>query len=359
MQSAHVFQLRYSLLAAMALACSWGPAGAQSFLAGNVDNFAAPFDVVSPSPHLLALLAANGGTRCYDNVHGLNAGVSDSQCAHTFAGLPSGIAAATLEISVRGGDCCGTGNDGLLLSFVTPGSTNYLAEIAYGRAFAPFNGPGAFPFPDPTGLLGGWGNGTNATFTLDLAHLPLVGGGTLDLLPLINAHGFIDVNISDDTAVDYTRLVVHTSVPVAYCTAKVNSLGCTPSIGASGTSSATSGSGFTVTTLNVMNNKPGLYLYSNAGQAAAPFVGGLRCVSTPLKRSVPMNSGGNPPPNDCSGAYALDFNAFAVGGLGGSPAAYLSLPGTLIEVQAWGRDNGFGAPNNATLSNGLEFVIGS
>jgi hypothetical protein len=148
--------------------------------------------------------------------------------------------------------------------------------------------------------------------------------------------------------------------PVVYCTAKTNSLGCVPTISGSGTPSATAGSGFDVSAAMVRNQKSGLLFYGLNGRASTPFQGGTLCVATPVRRTPAVLSGGAPKPaDDCSGVYTVDMNAFATGAGGGNPAAGLTVPGTTVDCQFWGRDQGFPAPLNTTLSDGLEYTVGS
>ncbi|MBK8177865.1 MAG: hypothetical protein IPK67_02980 [Planctomycetes bacterium] len=144
---------------------------------------------------------------------------------------------------------------------------------------------------------------------------------------------------------------------VSYCTPKTNALGCVPAISSSGVPSATAGAGFVVRSSPMRNAKPGLLLYTTAGPASAPFQGGTLCLASPIRRSVGLNSQGSPSGSDCTGVFSIDFNAFARGLLGGSPAAALSTPGTVVHSQFWGRDPGFPAPNNSQLSDGLRFTI--
>jgi len=146
-------------------------------------------------------------------------------------------------------------------------------------------------------------------------------------------------------------------LPTAYCAAKLNSQNCIPVIGYTGLPSATAGAGFTIRAVNVINNKPGLLIYTAAGRTAVPFAGGLRCINTPIRRSIALSSGGSPPPNNCTGVYSIDMNAFAVGALGGHPSSSLTIQSTVIDVQFWGRDNGFPAPDNASLSDALEYTV--
>jgi hypothetical protein len=145
---------------------------------------------------------------------------------------------------------------------------------------------------------------------------------------------------------------------LTYCTAKTTANSCVPSIGSTGAPSATSGSGFIVNGTTFINNKSCLLFYGTTGQAATTFQGGTLCVKTPIKRTPGTNTFGNPPPNDCSGAPAIDMNLFAAGGGGGTPLPALLVPGTVVDCQWWGRDPGFPAPNNTQLSNGLEYTVG-
>jgi hypothetical protein len=147
-------------------------------------------------------------------------------------------------------------------------------------------------------------------------------------------------------------------LPTSYCTAKINSLGCTPSIVSTGLPSASATAGFVVRGINVRNWKTGLLFYAVNGRAALAFQGGTLCVASPIRRTPSTHSGGSPvQANDCSGVFSIDMNSFAVGGLGGSPLSALSSPGSVINCQFWGRDPGFAAPNNTTLTNGLEYSI--
>ena len=145
--------------------------------------------------------------------------------------------------------------------------------------------------------------------------------------------------------------------PQTYCSAKQNSLGCTPAISAVGSPSVAPAGSFTLRAANVRNQKSGLLFYSLDGRAQAPFQGGLLCMTPPIRRTPAVNSGGAiPPAADCSGVYQLDFMAFARGAFGGNPAPELLQPGTLVQAQWWGRDPGFAPPDNTTLSDAIEFV---
>ncbi|MEO6711481.1 MAG: hypothetical protein ABI054_04035, partial [Planctomycetota bacterium] len=141
--------------------------------------------------------------------------------------------------------------------------------------------------------------------------------------------------------------------PETYCTAKVNALGCTPSIGWYGQASASASQGFQVVARNLRNNKPGLLLFSRAGRAAQPFAGGTLCVAAPISRTSVDTSGGRAAGNNCSGSLSVDFNQLIASGV--DPAL---VAGVQVNAQFWGRDAAFAAPNNVTMTDGLEFVIG-
>ena len=140
------------------------------------------------------------------------------------------------------------------------------------------------------------------------------------------------------------------SAPQRYCTAKVNSQGCTPRMTWSGAPSASGATAFSVGAVDVLNRRPGLLFYGTNGAAAFPYQGGWRCVATPLARTPNQDSGGNPTGNDCSGVYAYDFAARIASGV--DPAL---VSGRTVWAQYWTRDPQ--ASFTTGLSDGLTFTI--
>jgi hypothetical protein len=140
------------------------------------------------------------------------------------------------------------------------------------------------------------------------------------------------------------------ATPTIYCTAKTNSQGCSPSIGFAGAPSA-SGAPFSVSCSNVINQKSGLLFYGYAPHAL-PYQGGFLCVRSPARRTALQNSGGNPPPEDCSGLYGFDFDALIQSG-----ADPLLVAGQAVFIQYWFRDPAAPPPFSTGRSNALAATI--
>jgi hypothetical protein len=137
--------------------------------------------------------------------------------------------------------------------------------------------------------------------------------------------------------------------PSTYCTAQVNSQGCTPAISSVGTPNALAGSGFVIDGTQVLPNVNGILAYSTNGNNASPFMGGTLCVRTPLTRTSVQNSAatGAPP---CTGVFSIDFNDWILNG--GDPAL---VAGAEVWAQYWSRDQG--AAFGSSLTDALNFVI--
>lgn len=149
------------------------------------------------------------------------------------------------------------------------------------------------------------------------------------------------------------KLATGPGAGTAYCTAKTNSLGCTPVIVSTGLASASAPTGFTIGAADVLNNKSGQFFYGTNGQQASAFQGGTLCVKAPFKRTPVLNSGGSAAPAaDCTGTYGIDFNAHIASGVDPNLVA-----GQAVDGQFWSRDPGFSAPNNTGLTAGIHFVI--
>jgi V8-like Glu-specific endopeptidase len=143
-------------------------------------------------------------------------------------------------------------------------------------------------------------------------------------------------------------------IPVAssstYCTAKLNSAGCLPTISSAGSPTTTGGAGtFSINSSAQLSGQNGLLLYGTL-PAATPFAGGVLCVGGTLVRTAAQNSGGTV---GCTGSFTFDMGAWIASGIDPSLEC-----GAIVYTQYWARDTGFLPPNNASLTQGLKFTIG-
>ncbi len=170
-------------------------------LAGDQDNFAAytdPPDKTSRRPTFYTwfqgLIASSTmvDPREFDELDELNA--VNAMFGYTFEGLPQ-LESCQLEVHIKADNSDIPSTDGIMLRYVGNGNfpeENWWLEFTWQRWFN-------------KSLFSSWDRGSEGTLVLDLSALPR-GTETDDLIPLINADGYLDVLISDDTAVDYIKL---------------------------------------------------------------------------------------------------------------------------------------------------------
>ncbi len=132
----------------------------------------------------------------------------------------------------------------------------------------------------------------------------------------------------------------------SYCTPKVSSGLCVPTISGVGTPSSAPGPSFQVRASDIESNKNGVLFYGLLPHAGA-FQGGFMCVKSPVRRTSSQNSGGS---GACAGDFAYEFNARIQSGVDPALAS-----GARIYCQYWYRDPGDAFTTG--LSDALEFDI--
>lgn len=167
-------------------------------LAGDKDNFASagdPADVIQLRPGFSSWLGRAGGHNA--TLHGGQsqpfdlANPDNWDFGYTFTNLPP-VCSATLTIHFRAGSTQPS-TDGFALQF-QDATTSFGWSTSLNSIDAAFGGDGT------------WNPGEDIAITLNLKALPL-GSGTYNLVPLINADGYLDVYVQDDTGIDYIELV--------------------------------------------------------------------------------------------------------------------------------------------------------
>ena len=135
----------------------------------------------------------------------------------------------------------------------------------------------------------------------------------------------------------------------SFCLPLQNSLGCTPSISATGALTLAAPDNFVVRASNVLSQRQGLLMWGTSS-VLAPLGAGFRCVGAPVRRMPVQGSGGSAGGNDCSGTYAQLFSDSLLASNG-------FLAGQVLFFQWWSRDNGYAAPDNLGLTDALRAMV--
>jgi hypothetical protein len=135
-----------------------------------------------------------------------------------------------------------------------------------------------------------------------------------------------------------------------YCTAGATTSGCQASISATGTPSASLGSGFDVTIASVEGGEAGLIFFALTGPEVTPWSGGssFLCVGSLRRRTGVQAGSGTPGARD--GSLRLDFNEWLA-----TPGGYVPAQGETVWMQGWFRDPP--APGSMNLSDALTFTV--
>jgi len=163
---------------------------------GVADGFSEPLEPVYPDANLLLFIETvwNVPLRYLDDWD------PDKSMGHTFVWPAANILRAELEIHVRSLGLVGCYNDRLSLEF----NDNY---FLYGGE--------NFKWTTTLQILSGtaWGYGEEATIVLDLGNLPVDLYGRSSVMDHL-ADGNLDIEVQDDTVVDYIVLRLCACIPV-------------------------------------------------------------------------------------------------------------------------------------------------
>jgi len=159
-----------------------------------------------------------------------------------------------------------------------------------------------------------------------------------------------DTNATDDVFVRDRGVL-----SMNYCTSSTSSSGCSASIYATVSPSASLATPCNITVAGVEGQKSGLFFYGTDNSSFtpelwAPGSTSFLCVKPPTQRTAIQNSGGAS--NACDGSYSLDWNAYQTA----NPLA-LGNPfsaGDKVYAQVWFRDPL--AVKSTNLSNAIEMT---